>query len=95
MTESNGRPLYFWNAIDAEGKLLDIFVQAKRDQRSALKLMRKLLKKHDVTPQVWVADKLPSYGFAPIVGLTMIRAVSPSRKKRPTISPVSGRYCPS
>jgi putative transposase len=39
-------------------------VPAKRDKRAALKLMRKLLKKHGFAPQVWVTDKLPSYGAA-------------------------------
>ncbi len=44
--------------------MLDILVQAKRDKRSALKLMRKLLKKHGFAPESWLTDKLPSYGAA-------------------------------
>jgi putative transposase len=42
----------------------DVDIQAKRDKRAALKLMRKLLKKHGVAPEVWITDKLPSYGAA-------------------------------
>jgi putative transposase len=59
-----GRRMYLWRAVDDEGEVLDILVQAKRDKRSALKLMRKLLKKHGVAPQIWITDKLPSYGAA-------------------------------
>jgi putative transposase len=59
-----GRRMYLWRAVDDEGEVLDILVQAKRDKRSALKLMRKLLKKQGFAPQVWITDKLPSYGAA-------------------------------
>ncbi len=59
-----GRRMYLWRAVDDEGEVLDILVQAKRDKRSALKLMRKLLKKHGFAPENWVTDKLPSYGAA-------------------------------
>ena len=37
--------VYLWQAVDAEGEVLDVLVQAKRDKQAALKLMRKLLKK--------------------------------------------------
>jgi putative transposase len=59
-----GRRMYLWRAVDDEGEVLDVLVQAKRDKRAALKLMRKLLKKNGVAPQVWVTDRLPSYGAA-------------------------------
>jgi putative transposase len=59
-----GRRMYLWRAVDDEGEVLDILVQAKRDKRSALKLMRKLLKKHGFAPEHWITDKLPSYGAA-------------------------------
>ncbi|MGA8292327.1 MAG: DDE-type integrase/transposase/recombinase, partial [Rhodoplanes sp.] len=32
---------YLWRAVDAEGEVLDVLVQSKRDKRAALKLMRK------------------------------------------------------
>jgi len=35
-----------WRAVDAEGEVLDVLVQTKRNKRAALKLMRKLLKKY-------------------------------------------------
>jgi putative transposase len=59
-----GRRMYLWRAVDDEGEVLDVLVQARRDKRAALKLMRKLLKKNGVAPQVWVTDRLPSYGAA-------------------------------
>src|SRR3954449_4482193 len=59
-----GRRMYLWRAVDAEGKVLDVPVQPKRDKRAAQKLMRKLLKKQGMAPDVWVTDKCPVYGAA-------------------------------
>ena len=42
----DGRMAYLWRAVDAEGEILDVLVQSKRDKHAALKLMRKLLKKY-------------------------------------------------
>ena len=42
----DGRIIYLWRAVDAEGEVLDVLVQSKRNKRAALKLMRKLLRKH-------------------------------------------------
>ena len=61
---NNGRQLYVWRAVDSEGEVLDILVQPRRDRKAALKLMRKLLKKHGVTPATIVTDKLGSYRSA-------------------------------
>jgi transposase-like protein len=60
----NGKQLYVWRAVDSEGEVLDILVQARRDHKAALKLMRKLLKKQGITPVAIVTDKLRSYGSA-------------------------------
>jgi transposase-like protein len=59
-----GRRMYLWRAVDHEGEILDILVQRRRDKRAALKLMRKLLRKHGFAPRLVVTDKLPSYGAA-------------------------------
>ena len=40
-----GQQMYLWGAVDAEGEVLNVLVQPKRDRRAAQKLMRKLLKK--------------------------------------------------
>ena len=60
----DGRLVYLWRAVDAEGEVLDVLVQSKRDKRSALKLMRKLLKKMRFVPDKLVTDDLRSYGAA-------------------------------
>lgn len=44
----DGRLVFLWRAIDAEGELLDVLVQDKRDKRAALKLMRKLFTNQSV-----------------------------------------------
>ena len=41
----DGRMVYLWRAGDAEGEVLDVLVQSKRNKHAALKLMRKLLKR--------------------------------------------------
>ena len=35
----DGRLVYLWRAVDAEGEVLDVVVQSKRDKRAALKLL--------------------------------------------------------
>ena len=42
----DGRLVYLWRAVDAEGEVLDVLVQTTRNKQAALKLMRKLLKKY-------------------------------------------------
>ena len=60
----NGRMVYLWCADDAEGEVLDVLVQAKRNKHAALKLMRKLLKKYGFVPVRLITDDLRSYGAA-------------------------------
>jgi transposase-like protein len=60
----NGKRMYLWRAVDDEGEVLEVLVQSRRNKKSALKLMRKLLKKHGFSPSAIVTDKLPSYGAA-------------------------------
>ncbi len=59
-----GKQMYLWRAVDGEGEVLEVLVQAKRDRRAACKLMRKLLKKQGIAPSEWVTDKCPAYGAA-------------------------------
>ena len=40
----NGVQHYLWRAVDQDGNVLDILVQARRDERAAAKFLRKLLK---------------------------------------------------
>ena len=60
----NGRMVYLWRAVDAEGEILDVLVQAKRNKRAALKVMRKLLKNYGFVPDKLVTDDLKSYAAA-------------------------------
>jgi transposase-like protein len=46
--------------VDSEGEVLDLLVQSRRDKKAALRLMRKLLRKHGFAPTVLVTDKLRS-----------------------------------
>jgi putative transposase len=59
-----GRMVYLWRAVDAEGEVLDVLVQSKRNKHAALKLMRKLLKKYGFVPDRAITDDLRSYGAA-------------------------------
>ncbi len=60
----DGRMVYLWRAVDAEGEVLDVLVQSKRNKHAALKLMCKLLKKYAFVPERLVTDDLRSYGAA-------------------------------
>ena len=60
----NGETHYLWRAVDSEGEVLDILVQSRRNKKAALRIKRKLLKKHSFVPVTFVTDKLPSYGAA-------------------------------
>ncbi len=55
----DGRFVYLWRAVDAEGEVLDVLVQIRRN-KAALKLMRKLLKKYGFVPDKLVTDDLKS-----------------------------------
>ena len=60
----DGRMVYLWRAVDAEGEVLDVLVQSRRNKRAALKLMRNLLKKYGFVPDKLVTDELRSYAAA-------------------------------
>jgi transposase-like protein len=51
-----GRRMYLWRAVDHEGEILDMLVQRRRHKRAALRLMRKLLRKHGVKPKLVVTE---------------------------------------
>src|ERR1700674_1940294 len=60
----DGRLVYLWRAVDAEGEVLDVLVQSKRNKHAALKLMHRLLKKYGFVPERMITDDLRSYGAA-------------------------------
>ena len=42
----DGLMIYLWRTVDAEGEVLDVLVQSKRNKHAALKLVRKLLRRY-------------------------------------------------
>lgn len=59
-----GRQMYLWRAVDDEGEVLDVLVQARRDKHAALRLMRKLLKNYGLVPTSIVTDRYRAYDAA-------------------------------
>ncbi|MGP3691330.1 IS6 family transposase [Streptomyces sp. IBSNAI002] len=55
---------YLWRAVDADGNVLDILVQNRRDKAAASRFFRRLLTTTGQVPRVIVTDKLKSYGAA-------------------------------
>ena len=58
------RRMYLWRAVDQNGEVLDVLVQAKRNKQAARRLLRKLLRKQALAPRTIVTDKLQSYAAA-------------------------------
>ncbi len=56
----NGKRIYLWRAVDAEGEMPDILLQLRRERKAAIKLMRKLLKKQGIIRVAVVTDRLAS-----------------------------------
>lgn len=59
----NGKMHYLWRAVDHEGEVLESFVTKTRDKKSALKFLKKAMRKHG-QPEEIVTDRLRSYGAA-------------------------------
>ncbi|MGW1902993.1 IS6 family transposase, partial [Streptomyces hirsutus] len=60
----SGELKYLWRDVDADGTVLDILVQSRRDKAAAGRFFRRLLKKTRTVPRVMVTDKLRSCGAA-------------------------------
>ena len=60
----NGKQHYLWRAVDQNGEVVDVFLQAKRDGAAAKRFFRRLLRSHGGEPRKMVTDKLRSYGVA-------------------------------
>ena len=59
-----GKQQYLWRAVDQDGEVVDVFLQARRDGKAAKRFLRRLLKRHEDEPRQIVTDKLRSYGVA-------------------------------
>ena len=62
--EINGKQHYLWKAVDQDGEVVDVFLQAKRDGTAAKRFFKRLLRSHGGQPRKIVTDKLRSYGVA-------------------------------
>ncbi len=59
----NGETHYLWRAVDHEGEVLEAYVSKRRDRKSALIFLKKIMKRYG-QPQAIVTDKLRSYRAA-------------------------------
>jgi len=60
----NGRQHYLWRAVDQDGEVVDVYLQAKRDGAAAKSFLKRLLRSYGGEPRKIVTDKLRSYGVA-------------------------------
>ena len=60
----NGKQHYLWRAVDQDGEVVDVYLQARRDGVAAKRFFRRLLRNHGGDPRKIVTDKLRSYGVA-------------------------------
>jgi putative transposase len=60
----NGKQYYLWRAVDQDGEVVDVFLQAKRDGAAAKRFFKRLLRSKGHEPRKIVTDKLRSYGVA-------------------------------
>ena len=59
-----GRQQYLWRAVDEDGDVLDILVQAHRNRRAAVRFFRTLLKTQGRIPRRLITDQLRAYAAA-------------------------------
>ena len=60
----NGKQHYLWRAVDQDGEVVDVFLQARRNGAAAKRFFRRLLRNSGGEPRKIVTDKLRSYGVA-------------------------------
>jgi len=53
-----------WRAVDHDGEVVDVFLQARRDGAAASRFIKRLMKNHLRKPRKIVTDNLRSYGVA-------------------------------
>jgi putative transposase len=75
----NGMQHYLWRAVDQDGEVVDVYLQAKQDGAAAKRFFRRLLRNHGGEPRKIVTDKLRSYPVA-------------HREVMPESIPVTDRY---
>jgi putative transposase len=59
-----GKQHYLWRAVDQDGKIIDVFLQLRRDGAATKRFFKRLIKSNRGEPRRIVTDKLRSYGVA-------------------------------
>jgi putative transposase len=57
----NGKRHYLWRAVDQDGEVVDVFLQARRDGAAAKRFFRRLMRSSGTQPRKIVTDKLRSH----------------------------------
>ena len=60
----NGKQHYLWRAVDQNGEVVDVYLQARRNGAAAKRFFKRLIRGHSGEPKKIVTDKLRSYGVA-------------------------------
>ena len=60
----NGKQHYLWRAVDEDGEVVDVYLQARRDGAAAKCFFKRLLVSNAGELRKIVTDKLRSYGVA-------------------------------
>ena len=60
----NGNQHYLWRAVDQDGEVVDVYLQARRDGAAAKRFFRRLLRNHVGEQRKIVTDNLRSYPVA-------------------------------
>jgi putative transposase len=60
----NGKQHYLWRAVDQDGEVVNVYLQARRDGTAAKRFFKRLLRSHGGAPRKIVTDNLRSYGVA-------------------------------
>lgn len=59
----SGKQHYLWRAVDQDGEIVDVYLQERRDAKTAKRFFRRFLRVGGM-PREIVTDKLRSYGVA-------------------------------
>lgn len=59
-----GEVFWLWRLVDAEGEEIEVLLQRRRDAKSAIRFLKKALKRTGSPPRFMVTDKLRSYNKA-------------------------------
>ena len=60
----NGIQHYLWRAVDQDGDVIDVYLQKRRDSKTAKRFFKRLLKANERQPWKIVTDKMASYPVA-------------------------------